>query len=539
MITVEELDKAYGGQVLFEEISFRLGSRERCGLVGRNGSGKSTLLKIIAGIEEADGGKVSLPKGYKIGYLEQHIRFTMPTLVEEALLGLPPEEREESYRAEKMLFGLGFSYEDLERGPREFSGGYQLRIHLAKLLLSEPDLLLLDEPTNYLDILSIRFLERTLSRWQGEMMLISHDRQFMDRVITHTMGIHRNHVMKLEGTTEKYYAKLVLDEELHEKTRQKLEKKKAHALSFVERFGAKATKAAQAQSRLKFVEKLPSLDKLAQIYELDFSFREEEFPAQLMLEAKEIGFWYGQEKKEDAFLLENLSLAVEKGDRIAIIGKNGRGKSTILRLLAGDLEPKEGSFKLSSRLKVGYFGQTNIDRLAPERTIEEEISAANPTLPYGAVRSICGVMMFSGDLAKKKISVLSGGEKSRVLLGRILATPCNFLLLDEPTNHLDAESIEALLDAISSFAGAVILVTHSEMLLEQMPQKLLICHQNSHELFDGTYTEFLEKRGWDEEEAPKKEKKNKKGTPAPAPKKKRIPGKSPRSKRRSSQKSSK
>ena len=497
MIQIDGLTLAYHGEPLFEDASFSIQPRERCSLVGRNGSGKSSLFRLIMGKETADKGTIAKRKNYTIGMLDQHIVFTRPTLIEEAALGLRPDEKDCIYKAETILFGLGFSEEDMERSPQEFSGGYQLRLHLAKLLVGEPDCLLLDEPTNYLDIVSIRWFTRFLQDWPGEFILISHDREVLDSVSTHTMGIHRQKISKVKGNTIHFFEQLMQKEEIHEKTRVNLEKKREHLQGFIDRFGAKASKAVQAQSKQKMLSRIPVLENLKNLYQLDFQFNQANFPGKKMLDVENLSFSYNSIAMHP--LIEHLSLSVEKGERIAIIGKNGRGKSTILRLLAGELSPNKGTSKRSENLAIGYFGQTNIDRLHPKHSIEEEIGSANSKLNLTQIKGICGLMMFSGDKSKKLNGVLSGGEKSRVLLGKIVATPCNLLLLDEPTHHLDMESIEALIDAIEDFEGAVIMVTHSELILKRMAlDKIVICHQGKQELHLGTYEEFLDKNGWHE-----------------------------------------
>lgn len=495
MIQVDGLSMSYHGRPLFNDATFNIQPRERCGLIGRNGSGKSTLLRILMNQETPDEGTISIRKNYNIGFLNQHIRFTKPTLIEEAALGLRGADEGNLYKAEIILFGLGFKEEDLDKNPQLFSGGYQLRLHLAKVLISEPDCLLLDEPTNYLDIVSIRWFTQFLQEWKGEFVLITHDREFMDSVTTHTMGIHRQKLNKVKGGTVELVENILLQEEVHERTRQNVEKKRAHLQSFIDRFGAKASKAAQAQSRQKLLARIPSLEKLKDLYQLDFHFNEAAFPGSKMLDVQDISFSYDPEGKDP--IINNFSLIMEKGERVAILGKNGRGKSTLLRLLAQDLQPQSGTVKTSERLKIGYFGQTNIDRLHPQHTVEEEIALANTTLARTEVKAICGLMMFSGDQADKKTSVLSGGERSRVLLGKILAGPCNMLLLDEPTHHLDMESIEALIDALEEFDGSVILVTHSELILKRLAlDKIVVCHENAQEVFTGGYQEFLDRDGW-------------------------------------------
>ena len=498
MIQVDGLSLVYNGEALFVDASFNLQPGERCALVGRNGTGKSSLFRLIMGQETPDKGMISKRKNYVIGTLDQHIVFTQPTIIEEAALGLRPEQRDCIYLAEAILFGLGFKEEDLDRSPQDFSGGYQLRLHLAKTLVGDPDCLLLDEPTNYLDIVSIRWFTKFLREWKGEFILISHDREFLDSVCTHTMGIHRQKLAKVKGNTIHFYEQIMQKEEIHEKTRQNLEKKRDHLQGFIDRFGAKASKATQSQSKQKQLSRIPVLENLKNLYQLDFQFNEANFPGRKMLEANDISFSYIPNAEKH--LIDNFSLTVEKGERIAIIGKNGRGKSTILRLLANELEPKNGSVKCSDNLSIGYFGQTNIDRLHPKHSIEEEIADANSKLNLTQIKGICGLMMFSGDKSKKLNSVLSGGEKSRVLLGKIIASPCNLLLLDEPTHHLDMESIEALIDAIEDFDGAVIMVTHSELILKRMVlNKIVVCHQSGQQMHLGTYEEFLDVNGWHDE----------------------------------------
>ncbi len=494
MIRIDNISKSYGGQSILDDISFLLGKGERCALVGRNGCGKTTLFKIMAGLESADGGEVVMPKEYRTGYLQQHLDFSQATVVDEAALGLrDPDER---YKAEALLSGLGFTAEELEKSPGEFSGGYQLRIHLAKVLASEPDCLLLDEPTNYLDVVAIRWFERFLRNWQGEALLISHDRQFLDNISTHTAGIHRHKLIKVKGGTTPYYEQLLAREEVYERTRSNVDKKRTHHEDFIRRFGAKATKAKQAESRKKMLGRLPVLDKLNALQSLDFRFHEAPLPGKQVLKAWNVGFRYPQMEQP---LIDGVSVEVLKGDRMAILGKNGRGKSTMLALIAGELTPEAGKIKPSESCRIGYFGQTNIERLDPNITVEEAIHRANPELRQGEVRGLCGIMQFPQDHMKKRIDVLSGGEKARVLLGCILATPCNLLLLDEPSNHLDIESVEALQCALEEFSGAVVIVSHSEEILRRLPNKMIVCREKGQELILGNYDEFLKKGGWENE----------------------------------------
>ena len=495
MIQANNLSKQFGGQLLFKGVSFNLTKGEKVGLVGRNGAGKSTIFNIILGKISPDEGEISAPKGYRIGQLEQHIVFTKATVLEECVQALPEESKFDFHKAQKILFGLGFEDEDMDRSPQSFSGGYQIRINLCKALLGEPDLLLLDEPTNYLDIVSMRWLTQFLRSFPGELVLITHDRQFMDSVTNHTMGLHRKQLKKIKGDTEKYYQQILLEEEIYEKTRLNQEKKREHLESFVERFRAKASKAVQAQSRMKQLEKMGTIERLEDEASMGLAFRYLECPGKELMRAKELSFAY----PGGAPLFENLDLTIGSKERIAIIGKNGKGKSTLLNVLAGELTPASGSLQSHPSLAKGHFGQTNVSRLCNDHTIVQEISLANSDLSQTATRNICGALMFEGELADKKISVLSGGEKNRVMLGRIVATPSNLLLLDEPTNHLDMESIEILGDEIRDYPGAVLMVTHSEALLRKIANRLIVFGRNGAQVFDGGYDEFLEKIGWEEE----------------------------------------
>lgn len=493
---IHGLKKEFGDHLLFENASLTVNPGGRIGLVGRNGAGKSTFFKILLGELAADAGEVVLPRGHKLGALSQHIKFTESSLIAEASLALPPGKREQTYLVEKILFGLGFVKSDLEKDPWSFSGGFQIRLNLAKALLGEPNILLLDEPTNYLDILSIRWLKRFLRLFPGEVILITHDRGFMDDVVTHVVGITRRELRKVKGKTADYYETIAAEDELYEKTRINQDKKRKEMESFVERFRAKANKAAQAQSRLKQLEKMEVLEGLSHEKSLAFRFRYEHNPAKTILEAHDLAFGYeGQEN-----LFDNLSFTLGSKDRLAIIGKNGKGKSTLLNVLAGVLDKRVGSISFHQSLALGHFGQTNVECLDPNLTVEQEIQSANPNLSRSEVRSIAGLMMFEGDASQKLIKVLSGGEKSRVLLGKILSQKTNLLFLDEPTNHLDMESIDALTAAIEQFEGAVCLVTHNEDLLRRVANRLIIFKADGAEYFYGNYDDFLEKVGWDEDE---------------------------------------
>lgn len=496
MISVDNLTKSFGDSVLFENVSFKINRHERIGLVGRNGHGKTTLFKILSGEEEADSGNISIPKNYRIGYVQQEINFTEKTVLEEGRKGLSEDTASHLWKVEKILAGLGFSEKEMTRPPKELSGGYQVRLNLTKVLLSEPDLLMLDEPTNYLDITSIRWVKKFLIQWPREVFIITHDRGVMDSLVTHIMGIHRLKVRKIPGNTEKYYMQIAQEEEIHEKTRTNEEKRRKEIEDFITRFRAKARLAGLVQSRVKTLSKLTKKDKLDRLKSLDFSFRSKPFNGRYFFSATDLSFAY--ESKNELF--SNINITVNPKDRICIVGKNGAGKTTFLKLLGGVLNPKSGEINYHSDVSAGYFEQTNVKSLENSRTVEEEILYANPDTDRQAARGICGAMLFEGDLALKKIGVLSGGEKSRVMLGKILCMPINLLLLDEPTNHFDMESCDALLAAIDQFDGAVVMATHNEMFLHAIAERLIVFQHNGVRVFEGGYQQFLESGGWEDDE---------------------------------------
>ncbi|MFH1428759.1 MAG: ABC-F family ATP-binding cassette domain-containing protein [Candidatus Margulisiibacteriota bacterium] len=497
MISINNLSMSFGQQLLLDDISFNIHRRERLGLVGRNGSGKTTLFNLMIRKITPDSGQVVIPKNYTIGYVEQHLKFTQKTVLAEGCLGLPKDQEHDEWKVEKILTGLGFSEEDMQKDPALFSGGYQVRLNLARVLVSEPHLLLLDEPTNYLDISSIRWLTRFLRTWQNELIIITHDRGFMDAVTTHTMIIHRNKVKKVKGGTAKLYDQIAMEEEIYEKTRVKDEKSRKETEAFINRFRAKARLASMAQSRIKALEKKEVLNKLTKVQTLDFAFNAKPSHAKIVMDIHNLSFGY----KKDKLLINNLSISIDKQDRICVIGKNGKGKTTLLKLLYNELNPLSGSIKTHPQVEIAYFGQTNIDRLHPGNTIEQELLGCTPGASYKHVRSICGAMMFSGDNALKPISVLSGGEKSRVLLGKLLLSPVNMLLLDEPTNHLDMESCDSLIEAVNAFPSAAIVVTHNEAFLNTLATRLIVFENDNVFVFEGGYQDFLDEVGWADEES--------------------------------------
>ena len=497
MIQIQNIKKEFGEQTIFNDASLLIASQERVGIVGKNGSGKSTLFKILLNEEHLDGGNIQIPKNYSLGHLSQHLHFEKDTVYEEACSILKPNEDGwlDTHSVEAILFGLGFNQESLNISPALLSGGFQIRLNLAKVLAAEPNILLLDEPTNYLDIVSTRWLARFLRGWKGELLLITHDKKFMDSICTHTAVIYQNKFRKIQGSVDKLLETIATEEEVALRTAENDAKKREQLEKVIERFRFKASKAAMVQSKIKAVEKLSNTETPTNTPTLDFSFTEASFPGKRLSKIENLSFAY--EKGKD--LISNLSLEIFKGDKIAVIGPNGRGKTTLLNLLASELQPTQGEISLNPNVKINYFGQTNINRLNLDNTVEEEIQSALKDFTRGKARTLAGLMMFSGDAAMKKIRVLSGGERSRVLLAKILATECNCLLLDEPTNHLDMDSIESLLEALETFSGTAIVVSHDEALLHAFAQRLVVFDGGECFVFNGTYKEFLETVGWKEE----------------------------------------
>lgn len=499
MLFVKNLYKSFGAQPLFIGADFQLNRGEKIGIIGRNGHGKSTLIKLLQGSDTVDDGEIIKPDNYRIGSLEQHLEFSKPTIAEEVAQVLPEEEKHEAWRAEKLLSGLGFKSADFVRPASEFSGGYQIRIKLAALLLSAPDLLLLDEPTNYLDVIAIRWLERFLRTWKGEVICVSHDHSFLERGMTHTVAVHRTKLKKFKGGPTKCLKSIGQEETIHERTMHNEGKERARQEKFIREFRSGARSAGLVQSRIKMLEKQKNLAALAPIPPIKFKFTETDFNGAKMLEAHNLKFNY----PDGPELLKRISLELFPGDRVGIVGANGQGKTTLLRTLAGEFEPSAGTYKKHSNTHLGYLGQSNINRLDGTRSVVEELLTVREVGEQQA-RSIAGSLLFSGDLAYKRIEVLSGGEKARVNLGKILLTPVNVLLLDEPTNHLDYESVQALITAVKEFDGAVVFVTHDERFLREIAQSLIVFDGGEVTPFAGTYDQFLTEVGFAAEAEEKK-----------------------------------
>jgi len=492
MLFGKNISKSFGAQTLFENADFQLNKGEKIAIIGRNGYGKSTLFRLILGQDGFDDGEIAYPEHYRIGSLDQHLSFNQKNIVEEVTAGQPEEKKYESWKAEKLLSGLGFKASDFTRKAEEFSGGFQIRIKLAQLLFSEPDLLLLDEPTNYLDITSLRWLENFLQSWKSEVMCVSHDQIFLEKICTHTIGVHRKKLRKIKGSPQKLFNHIAKEERIHEKTRKNDEKQRGKQEKFIREFRSGARSAGLVQSRIKMLAKKKKLNALDKIPEIKFKFTEEEFNGSKILEARNLSFGY----KEGQDLLKKCSFEVFPGEKIGIIGANGKGKTTLLRALTKELKISSGVLKSNVKTRIGYFGQSNIDKLEGEKNIIETLQDAGAYNEQHA-RTIAASLLFGQNLAYKKINILSGGEKARVNLGRVLLHPTNFLLLDEPTNHLDYESVNALVESVKNFSGAAIFVSHNEYFLREIAQKLIVFDEEEVFLFEGTYDEFLEQKGFE------------------------------------------
>ncbi len=501
MIHVNNLKKTFGTRVLFQNVGFSLGRGDKVALIGRNGQGKSTLFKIIMGQEDYDEGSIDSPKQYTMGLLEQVMSFEPKSALEIACTALSNDEKDHVYKAEKVLMGLGIDETLWEKDANDLSSGFKLRLRLAMLLIESPSLLLLDEPTNYLDIVSTRWFIRFLKKYPGEVIAISHDRKFLNSFCNSSMLIHRSFIRKLDCSPDELITRVEQDEEIYEKTRANQELKEKATREFIDRFRAKASKAKQVQSRIKLLEKNDKLDKLTEIKDMNLSFIFPQINSKHLLNATKLSFGY-----TDQLLFKDLSFELQKKTRLGIIGKNGKGKSTLLKVLTGALQ-SSGTVKKHAKTLVSYFGQDSINALHNNHTIVQEIKISNPELSESQVRSICGAMLFEGDDALKEINVLSGGERARVVIGKILASPSHILFLDEPTNHLDLESIDVLISALEGYPGAVVVVSHDEEIIERCANELIIFQGNYPFYYQKGYQDFLSEYGWDEETGGKKKKK--------------------------------
>ncbi|MCC6811396.1 MAG: ABC-F family ATP-binding cassette domain-containing protein [Deltaproteobacteria bacterium] len=528
LLLVRDLSLAFGARQLLADVSFPISAGDRVGFVGPNGAGKSTMMKLIAGVMPPDSGGVQLQKGARIGYLPQEIAGSSTgTLLESVLASVPQrgalqsqlrtveqglaqttveaEQLELSqqladlshelsdfeaqfgpHRAQQILSGLGFTNQDFARPLGEFSGGWRMRAALAGLLLQQPDLLLLDEPTNHLDLPTLEWFDAFLVRSRSALVLISHDREFLNRHIKRVVAIEPGGVHQHTGDYNSYEEARELRRLQNEAAREANLEKRAELQAFIDRFGAKATKAKQAQSRQKQLDKLETVQEMAVNRTLRFRFPEVEPSAREVLKIEHVTKRFGTRA-----IYEDATALVQRGDRIAIVGKNGAGKTTLLKLVANELALDAGSISVGQRVALAYYAQHHGDKLDMKRTIFEELDAALPDASPARVRQVAGAFMFSGDDIDKSISVLSGGERARVALAKLLLVPSNFLLLDEPTNHLDLDSSEALIGALATYTGTMLFVSHNESFVRQLATKIWQVEDGRLETFPGDFDAYL------------------------------------------------
>ncbi|MDD3404794.1 MAG: ABC-F family ATP-binding cassette domain-containing protein [Paludibacteraceae bacterium] len=532
MVSIEQVSMTFGKEPLFDNLSFLINDKEKIALVGRNGAGKTTLLKLLSGQIQPSAGKVVIPKDMTIGYLPQHMALNSGrTVIEEAELAFQEikaiekqiealngeimqrtDYESESYRQliedfthqserlkmfsanyqadlEKTLLGLGFLRSDFQRQTSEFSGGWRMRIELAKILLRHPDLLLLDEPTNHLDIESIVWLENFLSNTNSALVLVSHDKAFIDAITTRTIELSLG---KLYDYKVNYSHYLELRKERREQQIRAYENQQkmiAETEDFIERFRYKPTKAVQVQSRIKQLEKLVRLEvDMEDTSRLHLKFPPAPHSGIQPVEIENLSKWYG-----DHVILQNVNLSIRRGEKVAFVGKNGEGKSTLVKCIMGEVA-YDGILKLGHQVKVGYFAQNQADLLDGELTVFDTIDRVAVGDVRTKIRDILGAFMFGGEASDKKVKVLSGGEKSRLAMIRLLLEPVNLLILDEPTNHLDIQSKNVLKEAIKAFNGTVIIVSHDRDFLDGLVEKIYEFKNKNLREFIGDIHQFLEMR---------------------------------------------
>ena len=498
LLIARGLSLRYGGKVLLDGAGFVLGARDRAGLIGPNGSGKSSLLKVLAGALEPDAGQVQLVRRSRAGYLPQELAELPPGSILEGVLASVPgrrqlearlvaaqagleaatseeeqvelggelaelheelahhEERYGRHRAEEILTGLGFAPAQLSRSAAELSGGWRMRAALAALLLQDPELLLLDEPTNHLDVPTLEWFDDSLRRSRKALVLVSHDREFLDRHVSRVLALEPEGLRTYPGNYEDYLAARAAEEEQLLAKAERQQKRRAQTLAFIERFRAKATKARQVQSRIRQLDKEERIEVREERATVRFRFPQAPRSGREVARLAGVDKSYGERP-----VYRGLSAQVLRGERIAVIGLNGAGKTTLLRLLAGELAPDAGTVQLGHNVRLGYFAQHHTDQFDPSRTVLEEVARLVPDQPQSWVRGVLGAFLFSGDDVDKPIAVLSGGERARVALARLLVLPSNFLLMDEPTNHLDLDSSEALIGALTGYEGTLLFVSHN------------------------------------------------------------------------------
>jgi ATPase subunit of ABC transporter with duplicated ATPase domains len=537
MISFSKISKQYGKQILFVDASFQLNPGEKVGLVGPNGAGKTTLFRMIVGEEAPDEGEVSVPKKLTIGYFRQDVEeMSGRSVLDEAIagsgrlgglhheleglqhaMGDPAQtddmgrilarfgEVQEEYehlggygleaQAREVLHGLGFDDERIDADVGALSGGWKMRVAMARVLLGRPDVLLMDEPTNHLDIESIIWLEQFLKGQPGALLMTSHDREFMNRVVSRIAEIDGGEITVYSGNYDFYERERAIREANREAAYARQQAMLAKEQRFIERFAAHAAKAAQVQSRVKALEKIEKIELPKKRRVVKFEFRAPPRSGDQVAVVEDVSKAYGTR-----VIYDHLNLTIRRGERWCVMGKNGAGKTTLLRMVAGAVQPDEGEVKLGASLKMGYFAQQALDLLDPDLTIEEQLQKDFPIESIGVLRNLAGAFQFSGDDTDKKIRALSGGEKTRLVMARMLLNPPNFLVLDEPTNHLDMATKEMLIDALGDFEGTMLFVSHDRAFLRALSNRVLELGGESGterepHVYPGSYVEYVARTG--------------------------------------------
>jgi ATPase subunit of ABC transporter with duplicated ATPase domains len=537
MVSFTRISKQYGKQILFVDASFQLNPGEKVGLVGPNGSGKTTLFRMVVGEETPDDGDVSVPKKLTIGYFRQDVEeMSGRSVLDETIAGsgrlgqlhheladlnhamADPARADDMDRilarfgevqdeyehlggyaleaqAREVLHGLGFEDDRIDGDVGELSGGWKMRVAMARVLLGKPDVLLMDEPTNHLDIESIIWLEAFLKSLPGALLMTSHDREFMNRVVSKIAEIDGGEITLYSGNYDFYERERAIREANREAAYARQQAMLAKEQRFIERFAAHAAKAAQVQSRVKALEKIEKIELPKKRRVVNFDFRTPPRSGEQVATFEGVTKRYGKRVVHD-----HLNLTIRRGERWCVMGKNGAGKSTLLKMVAGAVKPDEGAVTLGASLRMGYFAQQSLDLLDPDLTIEEQLQQDFPHESIGVLRNLAGAFQFSGDDVDKKIRMLSGGEKTRLVMARMLLEPPNFLVLDEPTNHLDLATKDMLLEALHDFEGTMLFVSHDRAFLKGLSNRVLELGGESGtdaqpHAYPGTYEEYVARSG--------------------------------------------
>ncbi|MBS1857402.1 MAG: ABC-F family ATP-binding cassette domain-containing protein [Acidobacteria bacterium] len=537
MISLSSIHKQYGRQLVFVDASFQLNPGEKVGLVGPNGSGKTTLFRMITGEDEPDEGEISVPKRLTIGYFRQDVEdMRGRSVLDEAIAGsgrlgdlhheleqlqhamADPEQLDEMDRilerfghvqeeyehlggyaleaqVREVLHGLGFEDDQIEGDAGALSGGWKIRVAMARVLLGRPDVLLMDEPTNHLDIESIIWLERYLKSYAGALLMTSHDREFMNRVVTKIAEIDSGEITVYSGNYDFYERERVIRESNQQAAFARQQAMLAKEQRFIERFKAHAAKAAQVQSRIKALDKIEKIELPKKRQAVKFEFRTPPRSGDQVVVVEQLSKAYGKRRIYGGF-----DLTVRRGERWAVMGRNGAGKTTLLKMIAGAASPDAGSVRIGASVTMGYFAQQSLDVLDAGLTVIEQLQKDFPQDGLGSLRTLAGAFQFSGDDVDKKIRALSGGEKSRLAMARMLYNPPNLLVLDEPTNHLDLATKEMLAEALREFEGTMIFVSHDRTFLRSLASRVLELGGESGTgreplLYPGSYVEYVEKLG--------------------------------------------